>query len=222
MPTATTACQVRTSRARPLSTHDRHQERSSRNVEPGLLDAPSWGAQTAPRHKDASPKPPALRPAWRSPTAFVCRPWRPAHTHSCPALDSLLHSAASLTAITTIIGGEVTVVSFAAACCVFDLSMPSRALPCCRGSLAGRLSGGAELQGGDHRHSGCGGAAAQQLSWHMGRLGQATCASQAALAALCRPPIVRALPLAAAEKKCAHERSFCARSRLPERAQACQ
>ena len=32
----------------------------------------------APRHKDASPKPPALRPAWRSPTAFVCRPWRPA------------------------------------------------------------------------------------------------------------------------------------------------
>ena len=55
----------------------------------------------------------------------------------------------------------------------------------------------------------------------MGRLGQATCASQAALAALCRPPIVRALPLAAAEKKCAHERSFCAHSRLPERAQAC-
>ena len=54
-------------------------ERSSRNVEPGLLDAPSCGgAQTAPRHKDASPKPPALRPAWRSPTAFVCRPWRPA------------------------------------------------------------------------------------------------------------------------------------------------
>ena len=72
-------------------------------------------------------------------------------------------STGSPAAITTIIGGEVAVVSFAAACCFFDLSMLSRALPCCRGSLAGRLSGGAELQGGDH--SGCGGAPAQQLSW---------------------------------------------------------
>ena len=54
-PTATTACHGQMSRARRLSARGGHQARSSRTVEPALLDAPSRSAQTAPRHLDTAP-----------------------------------------------------------------------------------------------------------------------------------------------------------------------
>ena len=125
-------------------------------------------------------------------------------------------STGSPAAITTIIGGEVAVVSFAAACCFCDLSMVACALPCCRGPLAGRFQAVWSCKAATTAAA----AAQQRGSYHgAARAGRSRVSGGSGRAV---PPAICARSAArGCRKKCAHEWSFFGLSCVPERAQAC-
>ena len=134
-------------------------------------------------------------------------------TYPFPMFDSLQIGTCAPAAITTIVGGEVAIVSFAAACYFFDDSMIPRAavvLP----RVAERRRGVAKRRSRRllPRRS-----AAAIIS----RPVRVVHASPATQASLRRRPTVCALRSWQLEKKCTREWSFCGHSCMPVRSLAC-
>ena len=138
-------------------------------------------------------------------------------THSCPALDSLLHSAASLRPPSPPSSAARSPLSPSPPPAVF--STYRCPLARCR-AAAGRLRVAFQAARSCKAATTAAAAAQQRSSYHGAARAGHLRVSGGSGGAL--PPANRARSAArSCRKKCAHERSFCAHSRLPERAQAC-
>ena len=125
-------------------------------------------------------------------------------THSCPALDSSVHSAASSTASTTTVGDKVAATFLGGASFFTTTLCSSRGCAAATRWLRGGLEGGLELHDGDF--GGFGSAATRQLSF--GSLGGPRARLRRLCGALCRRPTAHALRRGSGKKVCACEWSF--------------
>ena len=125
-------------------------------------------------------------------------------THSCPALDSSVHSAASSTASTTTVGDKVAATFLGGASFFTTTLCSSRGCAAATRWLRGGLEGGLEPHDGDF--GGFGSAAARQLS--LGSSGGPRALSGGF--AGCAGPANRACSaLRGLRKKCAHVSGRC-------------